>query len=392
MAAYSDGDVGSTIDINKSRCSEKCSLWLRNLPIRYLVKAIGFGQVLSLLLCGTAVTSGLLQGYGVSIPTSQNFVNYVLLAIVYTPMLACRRGDENLVPVLVERGWKYFILAIIDVEANYMVVKAYQYTTVTSVQLLDCFTIPVVLILSWLILKARYKLVHYLGVVICILGVGALVLADVLTHKHSDNASNMVLGDLLCLGGALLYGISNVGEEFVVKSFNQVEFLAFIGFFGSIISGIQVSILESDTVRKIDFTNYEIVLSLLGFGVCLFLYYTLVPIVMKFSSAATVNLSILSADFYALLFGLFLFKYQFHALYFISFAFIIIGVIVYCSKRTPTADADQENVEDNTTDKLSDEIPQLIPTVRTCTENSGNRIQTDESSDSVTERTPLNSL
>ena len=49
-------------------------------------------------------------------------------------MLAIGRGERSLLTVLKERGWKYFILAIIDVEANYLIVKAYHYTTVTSVQ------------------------------------------------------------------------------------------------------------------------------------------------------------------------------------------------------------------------------------------------------------------
>ena len=35
--------------------------------------------------------------------------------------------------VLRRRGWKYVILAAFDVEANYLVVKAYNYTTLTSI-------------------------------------------------------------------------------------------------------------------------------------------------------------------------------------------------------------------------------------------------------------------
>jgi hypothetical protein len=38
---------------------------------RKLVRALCYGQVLSLLLCGTAVTSGLLQEENVSIPTGK---------------------------------------------------------------------------------------------------------------------------------------------------------------------------------------------------------------------------------------------------------------------------------------------------------------------------------
>ncbi len=51
---------------------------------------------------------------------------------------------------------------------------------------------------------------------------------------------NKVLGDMLCLAGATLYGISNVAQEFSVRNFNKVEFLGMIGLFGSIINGIQL--------------------------------------------------------------------------------------------------------------------------------------------------------
>jgi solute carrier family 35 protein F1/2 len=51
-------------------------------------------------------------------------------------------------------------------------------------------------------------------------------------------------------------------------------------------------------------------LCLLGFAGCLFALYSLMPIVMERTSAASVNLNLLSADFYALLIGLFLFQYK----------------------------------------------------------------------------------
>lgn len=43
-------------------------------------------------------------------------------------------GEENLLAILKRRWWKYMILGLIDIEANYLVIKAYQYTTLTSVQ------------------------------------------------------------------------------------------------------------------------------------------------------------------------------------------------------------------------------------------------------------------
>ena len=47
-----------------------------------------------------------------------------------------------------------------------------------------------------------------------------------------------------------------------------------------------------------------------GFAVSQFLFYTITPQVMRFSSALVVNLSLLTADFYTLFFGIFMFHYK----------------------------------------------------------------------------------
>lgn len=51
-------------------------------------------------------------------------------------------------------------------------------------------------------------------------------------------------------------------------------------------------------------------LLLFGFGTFQFLFYSLVPVLMKLTSAVVFNLSLLTADIYTLLFGLFLFHYR----------------------------------------------------------------------------------
>jgi solute carrier family 35 protein F1/2 len=127
--------------------------------------------------------------------------------------------------VLRTKWWFYLLLAIADVEANFLVVKAYQYTTITSVMLLDCFSIPCVMVLllpspvasltavfpsltppratshritsrrthartqvlSFVFLKARYEFKHYLGVALCLAGLGALVASD--AHYNRDEST-----------------------------------------------------------------------------------------------------------------------------------------------------------------------------------------------------------
>lgn len=300
------------------------------------------GQSLSLLICGTAVISQLLQDpneFNTQVPTAQSFLNYVLLCLVYTTTLSCRAEDRGLLPVLRKRGWKYFIVAVIDVEANYMIVKAYQNTTLTSVQLLDCFTIPVVLVLSWIFLKIRYKLIHIVGVGVCLVGVGSLIWADALGRDTStEQAPNKLLGDMLCIAAASCYAMSNVAQEFCVRNYDFVEFLGMIGLFGSVVNGLQLSIIERQEVLHIRWDIWQVVVLLVSYAVCMFVLYSLFPLVIKATSATAVNLSLLSADFYVLLIGMMVFHFQFSVLYFVAFAVIITGVLIYSMKRAPYAD------------------------------------------------------
>ena len=70
--------------------------------------------------------------------SAQSFLNYISLCAVYITMLVCDANCDGLLSILKQRGFKYAILAIIDVEANYLIVKAYHYTTITSVQVTSC--------------------------------------------------------------------------------------------------------------------------------------------------------------------------------------------------------------------------------------------------------------
>lgn len=50
--------------------------------------------------------------------------------------------------------------------------------------------IPVLMLLSWWVLKTRYRLVHYVAVCICLLGVGAMVGADLLAGRDQGSSKN----------------------------------------------------------------------------------------------------------------------------------------------------------------------------------------------------------
>lgn len=79
---------------------------------RRRIYSLLLGQLLSVLIAGTAISSSLLAERGTSIPTTQSFLNYALLT---SYLVFLRRRPPRVA------WWKYAVQAVIDVEANYMV-------------------------------------------------------------------------------------------------------------------------------------------------------------------------------------------------------------------------------------------------------------------------------
>jgi solute carrier family 35 protein F1/2 len=96
------------------------------------------------------------------------------------------------------------------------------------------------MILSFVFLKTKYGKSHIIGTGLCLVGILVLILSDFLAKDGIENSENPVLGDILCFLGTFFYSISNVGQEFWVKTHDRIMWLTFLGIFGSIISGVQL--------------------------------------------------------------------------------------------------------------------------------------------------------
>uniref|UniRef100_A0A804MPT2 Solute carrier family 35 member F1 n=1 Tax=Zea mays TaxID=4577 RepID=A0A804MPT2_MAIZE len=290
--------------------------WLR----REVFVGLALGQFVSLLITSTGFASSELARRGVNAPTSQSLLNYILLALVYGGTLLYKRQNMTI------KWYYYLILGIVDVEANYIVVKAYQYTSLTSVMLLDCWSIPCVIVLTWIFLKTKYGLRKFIGVGVCVAGLILVVFSDV---HASDRAKgpNPLKGDLLVIGGSMLYAISNVTEEYFVKKSNRIEVMAMLGVFGAIISGIQI-ILEQKELRSTHWTAGAI-LPFIGFALAMFLFYSTVPIILKICGATMLNLSLLTSDMWAVLIRIFAYKEKVDWMYFVAFAGTATGLVIY---------------------------------------------------------------
>lgn len=223
-----------------------------------------------------------------------------------------------------------FIFAFLDVEANYFIVLAYRHTTILSIQLLNFTAIVTVVVLSFSFLKVRYRPPQIAGIVICCAGMGVLIASDTIQRSNNNPAPdpNPVKGDLFALLAATLYGMTNTYEEFALSQRPLYEVIGQLAFWGSLVSGVQAAIFDRSTVRHATWSPVSVGY-LVGYTLCLSLFYSLAPILFRLASAAVFNIGNLTANFWAVLIGTRVFGMSVHWMYPPAFVLIVAGLVVY---------------------------------------------------------------
>ncbi|THX97937.1 DUF914-domain-containing protein [Aureobasidium pullulans] len=285
-------------------------------------------QIIALAQTGTNTLTSLINALGTSIPAFQTFFNYVLLNVVYTSFTLYRYGFAKWTKMLVKDSWRYFILAFLDVEGNYFIVLAYKYTNLLSAQLFSFWTVVVVVVISLVLLKVRYHLAQYGGIVLACGGFALLIASDYLTGSNSYAPTNALKGDLFCLLAQTLYGFSNTFEEFLVSKKPMYEVIGQLAFWGMFINGVQAAIFDRESIRDAHWDG-QIIGYIVGYTLLLFIFYSLAPIVFRMSSAAFFNIGLLTGTFWGIVVGTQVLGYHIHYLYPIAFVLIILGHFVY---------------------------------------------------------------
>ncbi|EMS48930.1 hypothetical protein TRIUR3_26064 [Triticum urartu] len=276
-----------------------------------LALVLFLGQLVAFSMAAASFASSFLANLGVNTPLTQSFFAYLLLTLIYVPILLHRRQKPRI-------PWYWYLaLAFVDVQGNYLVVKAYQYSSITSVTLLDCWTVVWVIILTWYALGTRYSFWQFLGAGTCVAGLGLVLLSDAKSTDEQDGGQMPLLGDALVIAGTVCFAFSNVGEEYCVKKNDRVELIAMLGLFGLFISLFA------------------------GFAVALLVFYTITPFVLKMSGSTLFNLSLLTSDMWAVAIRLLFYQQQLQQinwLYYVAFTVVAIGLIVYSLNLSSSAD------------------------------------------------------
>ena len=394
-------DVGNTYTSTASNSSSPPSssslLW------HYLLsnwKSLALGQVLSILLATAGITqSTLYASCGLSAPTLSVAFVYLINSLHLFRLRRYRDYECNEVPldanavkddgeVKEENGrgidninhaskenlgatvlrmsphpthtfcnlplhappWMYIILAFLDVEANYLTVLAYRYTTLTSVTLFDALAIPSAMILSKFWLGRAYGRIHLVGVALCMVGVVVNVMQDYRIVNDQDDDEDdgnidlyphRIRGDFLAIAGGLLYGINDVVCEICVRTHGHAsEFLGMMGLFAGAIAIIQAAIVEREAIAQfftLDAAGGEegscsaaTAWGLLSaFVAANVVSYSGAAWFLLLSEACFFNLSLLTGDLWTVIFSVSAQHIVPGPLFFLALLLIVGGVVVY---------------------------------------------------------------
>ena len=280
------------------------------------------GQSIALSLsCANAASSTLENKYEIRVPTFQTGIVYFILSF-HLLLIYWRRRRERIKEQQHQHTMHnnkittYIILAILDVEANYLAMLSFQHTSLSSSMLLTSLSVLSTVILRPIIFKSvKYSTKRLFGVGLCLIG-GCLWLRFEFYHgqvtaEDNDDTTNVesnypiVYGDLLAIFAACIYGLNDVAAEYFIKKHDKVEYLGMLGLFGAIFSfGIQVPLLEREEVWRlfvVDGMEIEAWLLFLCFIILLCYFYVSAMNFLSLNDATLLNLSLQTGPLWAVI-------------------------------------------------------------------------------------------
>ncbi|KER18217.1 hypothetical protein T265_16215, partial [Opisthorchis viverrini] len=182
------------------------------------------------------------------------------------------------------------------------------------------------MLLSFLILRHQYLWTHYVGAGVCVAGAVMMIGADFLAVEKAgrsnptnsiknDAQTNVVIGDILALIGGILYGAYSVLQEYAILKYGAVNTLANVSMVTSVLCGFYCATMEHEKLTELltmqtlsgKLVPAKAGICLAGYVCAVFTLDSLMAFTITRVSAVTINLSLLTADVYGLIVGIFVF-------------------------------------------------------------------------------------
>lgn len=292
-------------------------------------------QLCALDLCAfTTACTGIVTLAGYSIPFFMASLSYTLILL-----LSCwnvpKAKDES-------KWYGYIAVAVLTITADYSAIQAYNMTSMSSAMLLLTTNAFWVAPISFFAFKRQYTIWQWLSILIGIGGSAMVMIAD-------GVEGNRWIGNLVALGSAIASAVLAVTQEYLVHSDSLHVFLFRFSLTATPIGWILTGAFNWKEMRDFPW-EWKTGLLYLAYAVTLCIYYIGGPYIMKFSDAATMNLSLLTGNFYTLGISILVFGQRPSWFYLVGFCCIPAAIAIFTltekKDQATESQADEQVIEE----------------------------------------------
>lgn len=124
------------------------------------------------------------------------------------------------------------------------------------------------------------------------------------------SGKNQLVGDMLCLGGSLLFAVVTVLQEMMLKTHSCSDYLALLGLIGSVVSCTQTFFLEFSELMTFNWYELDTIVQLGSYCTTQTIFQILQCFMLRDAGSIILHLSFLSADYYTLIAGMYIFQFK----------------------------------------------------------------------------------
>lgn len=115
---------------------------------------------------------------------------------------------------------------------------------------------------------------------------------------------------MLCLGGSLLFAVVTVLQEMMLKTHSCSDYLALLGLIGSVVSCTQTFFLEFSELMTFNWYELDTIVQLGSYCTTQTIFQILQCFMLRDAGSIILHLSFLSADYYTLIAGMYIFQFK----------------------------------------------------------------------------------
>jgi drug/metabolite transporter (DMT)-like permease len=241
-----------------------------------------------------------------------------MVTITYTVLLV---GSCWKVPQSDVAWYRFLPASLLTIVGDYTWILAYDRTSMASALLLGTTVVFWVTPLSYFAFRRRPNLWQGLAILLALAGGALIMVAD-------GNEGEHWIGDILALVSAICYAFVAVCLEYLVHSSSIHLYLFRFSIVAAPVALILCAAVECKTITDFPWSAVSAVL-LVSYSLVIAIYDAIQPFIMQFSDATTMDLSLLTGNFFSLAISVLAFGQKPHWLYLLGFFCVPIAIAIF---------------------------------------------------------------